>query len=324
MLPCKDALFCAENSKKWSQMVACGELENIPTVTLFSFGEHLGQGSYLDTFNILTILSMISIHITESYNRLMPTTENKPEDKNLTPSNVFSRDPITRNVPRQIISLIHTENTPSWKSNLNSMTLWNYLSLLLTADIRLFELAAGRDGKEPAENAHEKIAIWTQKPSARRAVLHAAQIYALVSHRKLSDSMKVRLDTVPALFSAALVLCLYLFHVQPVPFQTQEPFELLDEVNWERVDILGMLNGSASSTSGDSDSSGEDMDPAIRFIKFGGLISFSGDIMPSGCHSTRRVLLAYAKLLEGLDKWSSNTSTKVLHTMADTLMHMES
>ena len=75
-----------------------------------------------------------------------------------------------------------TDNT-----DLNSAVLWHASCMMLGANIRYFELAAGRAGPGPAVTALEDISAWSQTQSARRAVLHAAQIYKLLFDRKVSD-----------------------------------------------------------------------------------------------------------------------------------------
>jgi len=85
------------------------------------------------------------------------------------------------------------------------------MNIMLTSDIRLFEIGAGCAGATPARQALDDIAIWTQTSSARRAIVHAAQTFKLMSNRRASDGDPFHAST--GLFISALILGLYVFMV---------------------------------------------------------------------------------------------------------------
>jgi hypothetical protein len=61
---------------------------------------------------------------------------------------------------------------------------WHHLCLMLTADLDRIHTACGRTGLEASARAITDLKAWAQTTSARRAVLHAAQIFTLLSgHR---------------------------------------------------------------------------------------------------------------------------------------------
>jgi hypothetical protein len=204
--------------------------------------------------------------------------------------------------------------------NPNCIVMWHHMCMNLTADIQIFDLAAGRSGAGPARKALEDIAAWSQTPAARRALLHAAQIFKALSNRKASDD--TMFHSVYALFSAGLVLGLYTFMV-PRTAETQAggaSVELLDDVDWQQVGSEGFTSfmeprGSQPFMAAD--------DPAVNFIRNGGMIYIRGVPHQGGYQSARRILLDYGGLLRDTGKWSVRKFSYVLHIMSDVLMDVE-
>jgi hypothetical protein len=185
--------------------------------------------------------------------------------------------------------------------------------MVLGANMRYFELAAGRAGPEPAVSALEDISVWSQTPSARRSVLHAAHIYKLLFDRKVSDI--VNPHSVVALFHAALVLGLYIFTLPPVISCSinDNCIELLDIVDWISIGQLGFINN-AQSQNGFGEAS-----MVVKFICNGGPFSITGIALEGGYLAARRTLLHCADLMEGMGRWRSRTFSQILHIMSDDL-----
>jgi hypothetical protein len=179
--------------------------------------------------------------------------------------------------------------------------------------MRYFELAAGRSGPEPAVSALEDISVWSQTPSARRSVLHAAHIYKLLFDRKVSDI--VNPHSVVALFHAALVLGLYIFTLPPTITCdiNDNCIELLDLVDWISIGQLGFIN-TPQSPSGFGEAS-----MVVKFICNGGPFSITGIALEGGYLAARRTLLHCADLMEGMGRWRSRTFSQILHIMSDDL-----
>ncbi len=68
-------------------------------------------------------------------------------------------------------------------------------------DMRQVELACGRDGLKPRELALEKLKPWSATSSARRAVLHAIEIYNLIKGAPLGEELP------PHLLCSAFQVC---------------------------------------------------------------------------------------------------------------------
>jgi hypothetical protein len=185
--------------------------------------------------------------------------------------------------------------------------------MVLGANMRYFELAAGRSGPEPAVSALEEISLWSQTPSARRSVLHAAHIYKLLFDRKVSDI--VNPHSVVALFHAALVLGLYIFTLPPAITCgiNDNCIELLDIVDWISIGQLGLIS-TPQSPSGFGEAS-----LVVKFICNGGPFSITGIALEGGYLAARRTLLHCADLMEGMGRWRSRTFSQILHIMSDDL-----
>ena len=192
--------------------------------------------------------------------------------------------------------------------------------MVLGANMRYFELAAGRSGPEPAVNALEDISAWSQTPSARRSVLHAAHIYRLLFDRKVSDI--VNPHSVVALFHAALVLGLYIFTLPPSPTCpiNDSCIELLDLVDWISIGQLGFIDTPSSPTSLPYPTPTADV---VKFIRHSGGFSITGIALEGGYLAARRTLLHCADLMEGMGRWKSRTFSQILHIMSDDLTDYE-
>lgn len=200
--------------------------------------------------------------------------------------------------------------------------------MVLGANMRYFELAAGRSGPEPAVAALEDISAWSTTPSARRSVLHAAHIYKLLFDRKVSDI--VNPHSVVALFHAALVLGLYIFTLPPPPTAAAAMapegycIELLDLVDWISIGQLGFTAlPTCSSPAPPVALHADPTTQAKSFIQHAGAFSITGITLEGGYLAARRTLLHCADLMEGMGRWKSRTFSQILHIMSDDLTDYE-
>lgn len=204
--------------------------------------------------------------------------------------------------------------------NSNTLIAWHYMCMMLTADIQIFDLAAGRAGPTPARKALADIREWSQTSAARRACLHAAHIYKVMTNRKTSEHPSFQ--SVFSLFSAGLVLGLYTFMVPDVTSSLPGigTVELMDEIDWRYVGTEGFTNfmePRGGQTYPPTD------DPSINFIRNGATIFLRGQSVQGGYQSARRVLLDYASLLKDSGKGTLNQFSHILYIMSDVLMDVE-
>ncbi|KAI1009615.1 hypothetical protein LB504_003033 [Fusarium proliferatum] len=196
--------------------------------------------------------------------------------------------------------------------NPNCIAQWHFLNLNVLANLEIFEMASGRNGAESAYAALQEISNWSQTQHARRACLHAAGIYVAMSRRRANDGVMLHSDM--SLFTAALVLGLYVFMMKPNEGHTDadtESFELLNDVDWTNLcDPTSIVENAGDNT-------------ASQFIHNGGIISFSGTVCEAGYNAAKMILLEFASLLEEVGKWNAKELCHILRIMSDSLIEVD-
>jgi len=360
--PSHESLFQARSATQWQSLLRSGKSQNAPMFRIDDLHkpelESSGKLGYLGTSSLLALLQ---IQVLEAYQRLMapdPLTIGS-----FIPWHVYSGDARARTLIPALLAGAHTAGPLSKIDDTNCTVLWHSICIMLLADFRMFELAAGRHGAAPATNALESISHWAQTQSARRACVHAAQNFKLMSERRVSDN--VTNHSVMALFSSALVLGLYLFMVSPggrgSSRQGTAPVEIVEvEPDWVELNDLGFVDDTNNDTSTASSSllldphhlhshhshnQHKDHRPSTsstsnlmlttnredehtfsliyQFVKCGGTLSLNGVTHQGGYESARRVLLDFANLMDGISGRRLRTFTQVLHIMSDDLMNVD-
>lgn len=316
IMPCNEALFQAHSSTRWTQLAHEGKKLLMPTVLAPSENTNVASLERpADELWTQTVLAMVQLRQSEAYHRLLSNRASYP----FAPCHTYAMDGRARCLPSLQSQIANNYGELLDRSNPNALVMWHHMCMTLTADIQIFDLAAGRAGPVPARKALSDIAEWSQTPAARRACLHAAHIYKAMINRKASDHPTFH--SVFSLFSAALVLGLYTFMV-PNPASTAPPIEsieLMGDVDWQQVGTEGFTSfmeprGSMASPTDD---------PTVAFIRNGAAIYLRGVPFQGGYQSARRVLLDYAGLLKDSGKWSVRKYSYVLHIMSDVLMDVE-
>ncbi|GES61546.1 C2H2 type zinc finger domain protein [Aspergillus terreus] len=317
ILPCHESLFQATSSLRWMQLIHGGKRILMPTVIAPSENVNIPVVDHpVDDFCMHGILSMVQLRLSEAYYRLLSNRASYP----FAPCHTYAMDGRARCLPDLQLQIASKYGEVLTRLNPNSAVMWHNMCMALTADIQIFDLAAGRSGPGPARRALDDIAAWAQTPAARRACLHAAHIYKAMTNRKASDH--TMFHSVFSLFSAALVLGLYVFMV-PNPSKLQAggtSIELLDDIDWDKVGTEGFT--SFMEPRGTQSFSPSD-DPAVNFIRNGGTVYLRGVPFQGGYQSARRILLDYAGLLKDAGKWSVRKFSYVLHIMSDVLLDVE-
>ncbi|KAA8648555.1 FTFMHR domain-containing protein [Aspergillus tanneri] len=317
ILPCNEGLFQANNAARWMQLIHSGMHILMPTVVAPSENVNIPDlESPVDSFGMHLLLAMVQLRLSEAYHRLLSNRASYP----FAPCHTYAMDGRARCLPSLQLQIASKYADVLSQLDPNAAVMWHNMCMTLTADTQIFDLAAGRAGPGPVQKALDDIAAWSQTPAARRACLHAAHIYKAMVNRKASD--QIMSHSVFSIFSAAIVLGLYVF---VVPNTTEGMgqgayLELLDDINWQAVGTEGFTSfmepvGIQSST--------PSADPAVNFIRNGGVVYLRGEPFQGGCQSARRILQDYVGLLKDAGKWSEHKFSYVLHTMSDMLLYME-
>ncbi|KAK5053951.1 hypothetical protein LTR84_001913 [Exophiala bonariae] len=338
--PCHESLFQARSATQWQSLLRSGKSQNAPMFRITDLHKpELETSAKLGYLGTSSLLALLQIQVLEAYQRLM-----EPDPLTIgsfIPWHVYSSDARARTLVPALLAGARTAGPLSKIDDTNCTVLWHSLCVMLLADFRMFELAAGRHGAGPATNALENISHWAQTQSARRACVHAAQNFKLMSERRVSDN--VTNHSVMALFSSALILGLYLFMVAPggrgSSRQGTAPVEIVEiEPDWAELHDLGFKDDSQSHSQTQSLLDHPDRSTTMlttnredehsfsliyQFVKFGGTLSLNGVTHQGGYESARRVLLDFANLMDGISGRRLRTFTQVLHIMSDDLMNVD-
>ena len=331
--PCSDHLFNAKSATQWHSLLRSGQSVTAATLKIQDLhtAAFTSDLTYpLGYLGASSLLALLQIQILESYIRLMPSSHLQLGP--FIPYQLYASDLKARSLKPAVLAAYATCCS---SGNTNCTVLWHVLNMALLSDVRTFEHAAGKHGAAPATPALESISQWSQTVSARRACVHAAQTFRLMSERKVSENVTVH--SVAALFTAALVLSLYLFMVSPsTNFEVRgRVVELLEaEVDWSELGSVGYEEDGESGVVGGLRQAGnqkgglligfdEECSPVKHFVKYGGTISLGGVSQEPGYESARRLLLDFANLMDGISGRRLRSWTQVLHIMSDDLMNVD-
>lgn len=269
-----------------------------------------------------SLLYLTQLRLQDSNHRVNFLQRHVPMEKRLEPWRISVEDSRDKILVERTISIFVANATLLRSASINCLVLWHSACLSLAANMNVFELALGRAGVQSASSAVDAVAVWTHTPAARRACLHAGEVFHLLAHRRVSDM--VNMHTTVSLFKAALVMGMYvLTQTQSPSLGSGKPLELLKSFDWGTIGNAGL---------GEDHPQGEDRaassnfgaDPApVDFIMNGGEFSIDGDVYASGYVSARRVLLHFADLMEGMGKWKSHKFCRILHIISEDLMDVD-
>jgi hypothetical protein len=313
-VPCPGKMFEAQTAQKWEiSLETCNSWTSNIQALQPGFDS---LPPVLSGYGMEAILSSVWMRISEAQHRLIRSTvaPDQSQSQILVPCDIFATDEIARSIGPCLVGIIEGYGLDLVTGNTNLMILWHFLCLGLTVNMTTIELAAGRSGPQVAKQAVDLLAAWANSPAARRACLHAAQILVVTTRRKVSDG--VMLHSELGLFSAALVLGLYLM-TAPDSFPNHSPtIDLLEEIDWTSVGGEGLAP--------DWQPNNRNYDSlAADFIRNGGSVSFAGAAYRSGYSAARKTFMNFAALLETSGKWNVQEYCHILRIISDTLIEPE-
>ncbi|KAJ5192170.1 hypothetical protein N7449_008312 [Penicillium cf. viridicatum] len=329
-LPCSTVLFSAPDQTRWS-LVQSSKYLSTPHPTLDFRANHttLPPGLPSSSLSMHTLLSTVWLRISDLRHRFLPSPAAASiSETPLFPLEVYQEDPSGTLLSPMLHEIYQTYHADLPHTDPNYLAFWHYMCINLTANLSLFDLAAGRDGATSARAALTRLAIWAQTAHARRACLHAAQVYACMSRRKVSDGTTFTSET--ALFRAALVLAFFLIMAPEAILDRSRGdldlegtannpnatapgdvrvFDLLDEVDWRALGAQGLPGCTTSDR--------RPISAAGRFVAGGGTVAFGGVVLDRGRISARKVLVEFIYLLEEVGKWNSHGECNVLRAVSE-------
>ncbi|KAH6713361.1 hypothetical protein BKA61DRAFT_691194 [Leptodontidium sp. MPI-SDFR-AT-0119] len=115
----------------------------------------------MDMLGMHGVLCTIRLRISDDYHRLLPNSSPNMVRRSFVPWETFATD-LQGNITRLlVVEVLESYGDMMGLNNPNCMAMWHSTCIMLTADIRLFELGAGCAGASPAREALRNITTWT-------------------------------------------------------------------------------------------------------------------------------------------------------------------
>ncbi|KAK5209146.1 hypothetical protein LTR96_005518 [Exophiala xenobiotica] len=347
VLPCAPELFDARNSKRWRALIQNGVAD---AASSFELTENdLRLPPELTDFGLQSILGSVWLRVLHRRSRLKPAELSAKRGDSpplISPAYVCESNPEALGVAQVVLTVFGTYANFFPHTDVNNFVMWNNISLHLCTHYSLFEVAVGRYGAEQANPALNQLSqSWVHTPAARRACLHAAQTFLILSRCRASDRITVQSEA--AAFESALVLGIYLYllpesqgvkaagggneggayrresdreyeyEAKGNELDQDVMFELLEYVDWKAVGSVGMP--SDRNLIARPEAADQDM-PALCFLKQGGAVTFSGSPLYGGFESARSVFVEFLGLLQDIGKWNVQRFCHILRVLSVTTM----
>ncbi|OOQ84254.1 hypothetical protein PEBR_33877 [Penicillium brasilianum] len=318
-LPQEDTFYLAQTSSKWAQLSRDAFfVTQTLDLAAHKFELPVLQGK-IHAFSLYGVLCTALLRVTADTHRLIRSSDLVlPEQHRYVPCNILRLDRRASICAPLLTEMISLYQDTFRNSNPNCIVIWHSVCILLTVDIDILGRAAGHDGAESIVEARKALASWAQTASARRACLHAAQTFRILSHRKPADG--TAFQSVRTLFMAALVLGLYILTSSALPLpddiDNETSFDLANgQVDWK---VVGDEGFSSIESSTPKDMAITDNE-AVNFIRFGGPILIDRKLYHPGARHAQRIILEFASLLDEVGTHWMADYARVLYMIHDTM-----
>ncbi|KAF5530239.1 transcription factor TDA9 [Fusarium mexicanum] len=299
-LPCDDALFeDATTATAFLRLVQQGSRIAMPRMNARSL--RVSPTAKLNQNSTQILLRSLYLRLIAAKARVQDQLERNENSQSINSVGGHSMDEDFKAIIDDVVLLPQTHASFLTERHQNNALGWHYLCILLTTDVDLLETACGRDGLEAAENSITQVFKWSQSIRARRALLHAAQVFSILDSCLVRESYLTRPDLV--LFVSALVISQYFLVTSCADQGFNGPvFELLRDIDWTTVKDEGfgrVTRYLPLVTEGETVKS----TPVIRFINNGGSVSFAGEAQGLGGVAAKKIARKFAHLMDGFGKW---------------------
>ncbi|CEI60009.1 unnamed protein product [Fusarium venenatum] len=315
-LPCDDSLFNdATTASAFQRLIQQGAQMTMPQVDVRDFQRT--PSAKLNQSSTQTLLRSLYLRIIAANTRLSNKHSQKSQSRLASPIERLAMDEGSKNIISDLVLLpkMHSHFLEGRQQN-NALG-WHYLCILLTADIDLLETACGRDGMEAAECSLIHVFEWSQSSSARRALLHAAQVFSMLDVCHIRESYFTRPDLV--LFVSALVISQYFLVTGNRSVGSNVPvFELLHDIDWTTVgdEGFGRATGCVSSSVALAFEQEKLTSNSLRgFLENGGPVSFAGEAQGLGGVTAKKIARKFAHLMDRFGEWDGCSHSRLLRAM---------
>ncbi|KUL88315.1 hypothetical protein ZTR_04929 [Talaromyces verruculosus] len=319
VLPVNSLLFDSPRADQFGQEVKIPAAD-MPVMHMRDFAEWAPPSEMMNGFLLQVILDYIQVLIFDSQVKIFSVADDRMlQTSSFAPVNLYNRSAEASHIGHHLVAISSNYSRLLQRPDPLPLLSWNYLCMLITAPVEQLELALGRRGPESAPKARAAIEVWCNSPAARRAVLHAAQIfYILTNHAysplSLVDNTLLRVECM--VLTSALVLGMYFFTKESIMSSStiagdsnpppQHALELLQEIDWTIPSGEGFTDHASDSAIAPDHPeryvAGQCSGVQAReFIRHGVLlISFEGDPQRQGAKTAQTVFQEYAYLLDQL------------------------
>ncbi|KEF62573.1 uncharacterized protein A1O9_00546 [Exophiala aquamarina CBS 119918] len=315
--PSADDVFWTETSSEWLTLVQGETPKHRDTISLSSCATTGDDWSVQTARGFLTLLQSSLWETYHSFHTLRFVVQLDTRIHPWQACETLSE----RDLVRLTLSLSPYCIRSSDGLNINDAVSWHLTCLMLAANCQNMATALRFAGDGAANFALEDIKSWAMSPTARRACLHAGEIFATLFHRRIRES--VTLHTVCGAFWAGLVMGLYYLNVPSESATRECDIDLISRFDWQAIETAGLAKD-AQHPRGESSSPIGVSAKALEFIAAGGTPRISGDYHPGGHVTARRIFSHFADLIDGLGTWRLPILSQVLRAASEDLMDMDS
>ncbi|KAF4962856.1 hypothetical protein FSARC_9099 [Fusarium sarcochroum] len=314
-LPCDDSLFDdATTAAAFLRFTQMGAQMTMPRMNIRNI--HTVSASKLNQNSTQILLRSLYLRVIAANARLSNKSGERPGFRPTNPVETLAEDKGSKDIISDVVLLAKMHGNFLSGQNQNNTLGWHYLCILLTADIDLLETACGRDGLEAAEASLVQVIKWSRSSSARRALLHAAQVFKMLDSCRVRESYLTRPDLV--LFVSALVISQYFLFTSHIDNGFDVPtFELVQDIDWATLgdDGFGNATGRGSSSMTRVVEWGVTSKSVRGFLRNGGPVSFAGEAQGLGGVTAKKIARKFAHLMEGFGKWDGCSYSQLLRAM---------
>lgn len=317
MSPGPDDQFCAETSSKWSAIMQGESLKQKPLISLRSCPTTCDDWSVQTARGILTLVQSSLWETYHSFHTLRFVVQLDTRVNPWQACETLSERDFVRFILRLSPYCVKTSDD----MNVNDAVSWHLACLMLASNCQTFATALSFTSDGAANLALEDIKSWTISSTARRACLHAGEIFAILHHRRIREP--ISLHTVCAALWAGIVMGLYYLNV-PLESATSEcDVDLISRFDWQAIEAAGFTKDQQHPREDLSSPRDMSAKKALEFIAVGGTPRISGDYHPRGRVTARRIFSHFADLIDGLGTWRLPILSQVLRAASEDLMDMD-
>lgn len=316
---------------------------SMPVLHMRHLAEPAPASEMMNAFLLRVILDHIHISISSVQVKILSAADDDMlQISGFAPVNLYNRTAEAKHISHQLVTIWrnYTRFFQPAADPLCALS-WNYLCMIMSAPIEQLEVGLGRRGPQYVPRARAAIVTWSKLPAARRAALHAAQIFYVLSsgvYLPLSAVENKLLRVESMVFTSALVLGLYFFTqgttVSSFPLvddgNPPGALELLQEIDWTIIDGEGFADQNYDwmmplDNSGQSSSQFAGVQ-ARQFIRHGEMsLSFDGESQLHGKETARKIFQEYAYILDhlGEPRESGSDLANLARSVSDVLASYE-